>query len=135
MNIIKLPAADLSYQTDIVRFHNSMIDSHKKDKSMFFRRDAVLVMNPVTGGKVVRYAMGNSGIKGLTKDSVAIDYDAAVELNVKFGDPCSVLVRRAKTHEVISWFLHHKDLNVRISMRLSILSVLLGFAGLVAGFS
>lgn len=132
--IIRLPVEDSGYQCSIVRFHNSMIDSTKRNRVMFFRREAILIVNGSTKRRILRYAMGNSGIAGLTKAAIAIDYDAVDELGLKFGVCENISARRARQYEVLLWFWSHKDLNVRLSMRLAVLGVILGTAGLIAGF-
>ncbi|EDT4416468.1 hypothetical protein AUD23_004698, partial [Salmonella enterica subsp. enterica serovar Typhimurium var. 5-] len=57
--VVPLPPEDSGLQHCIARFHNRNMDSKRKDKTRFFRREPVMIVNPETKAKVLRYAMGN----------------------------------------------------------------------------
>ncbi|MEB1021838.1 hypothetical protein VC940_16030, partial [Citrobacter freundii] len=63
--VVPLPPEDSGLQHCIARFHNRNMDSKRKDKTRFFRREPVMIVNPETKAKVLRYAMGNPGNFGL----------------------------------------------------------------------
>ena len=130
--VVKLADRDAGVLHSIVRLHNSRIDASRADRDRFYRRDALAIRNPANGALVVRMAMGaGSGIKGLTRDALALDYDAKEALGVPMTGNCTLEVRRARPHEVVRHFWSHPDLGYRISMRLAFLSVLLGLVSLM----
>ncbi|WP_231571617.1 MULTISPECIES: hypothetical protein [Xenorhabdus] len=98
--VVPLPPEDSGLQHCIARFHNRNMDSKRKDKTRFFRREPVMIVNPETKAKVLRYAMGNPGNLSITKLVVALDYDAVDALGVRFKDTVSLEVRRARRWEV-----------------------------------
>lgn len=131
--VVRLPPADSGLQNCIIRLHNSWVDSKRIDKHRFFRREPVVIINPETGYKVMRYVMGSAGVPGVCRASAALDYDAVDALNIKFKDPVRLEVRRARMLEVYLWFWHHQDLSVRHSLRLGLIGAGLGVLGFLAG--
>lgn len=131
-SVVRLPPEDSGLQHSIVRLSNNHIDSKKQDKTKFFRREAVVVVNTDNGEKVLRYVMGNPGLS-ITKDSLAIDYDAVDLLGVKYKAKANIEVRVATTWEVLSWFWRHPDLSVNLSVRLGVIGALLGVLGFMTG--
>ncbi|NAX34108.1 hypothetical protein CAG54_00440 [Vibrio sp. V27_P1S3P104] len=126
-NVVPLPHADSGLQHSIIRFNNSHIG---KDKIP--RRSAMLIRNTESGQWTIRYAMGNSGtLKGLTKTSVALDYDAICELGVQYGKPVSLEVKRASLIKSMHWLMTSPDLNVRLNTRFAVLGAVLGLISLV----
>jgi hypothetical protein len=75
--------------------------------------------------------MGNGGsVVGLTKNSVALDYDAICELGVQYKQPVQLVVRKATLLESLRWLMYSPDLNVRLNTRFAVLGAALGFLGL-----
>lgn len=132
-NVVPLPVADSGLQHSIVRFHNSHIDSRRQDRSRFWRREPVLIINLATGDRVLRYPMGTPGGISVKRIDLALDYDAADALNVRFYKPVQLEVRRARTHEVYLWFWSHPDQSVRHSIRLGLFGGLMGVMGFLTG--
>jgi hypothetical protein len=131
--VVRLPPEDSGLQHCIIRLHNSWVDSKRIDKRRFFRREPVVIINPETGDKVMRYVMGSAGLPGVGRTSVALDYDAVDSLNIKFKEPVRLEVRRARMHEVYLWFWNHQDLSVRHSLRLGLIGAGLGVLGFLVG--
>lgn len=133
--VVSLPPADAGIQNAIVRLHNSRIDAHRQDKARFFRREPLVVINPDTGGKIVRYAMGAAGLAGVRKDTIALDYDALDALGIRPKQEVAITVRRATALEVYAWFWRHPDLSVQLSIRLGIAGAVLGVMGFITGLA
>ena len=133
-NVQGLPSTDHNRHT-IVRLHNSHIDGSRSDKQRLFRRDPVVITNRTNGAKIIRYAMGNARCAGITKQTVALDYDGRDQLGLKHDDGIDLEVRRARAFEVTQWFWGHDDLNVRLSTRLAVLGFFLGVTGLITGIA
>tara|TARA_B100000446_G_scaffold184352_1_gene206134 strand:- start:17432 stop:17869 length:438 start_codon:yes stop_codon:yes gene_type:complete len=133
-SVVRLPPEDSGLQHSIVRLNNNHIDSKKHDTTKFFRRDAVVVINQDNGEKVLRYVMGNPGLS-ITKDSLAIDYDAVDHLGIKYKEQVNVEVRAASAIEVLMWFWHHPDLSVNLSVRLGVIGAVLGVLGFMTGLA
>ncbi|MDW2127525.1 hypothetical protein R7P74_28380, partial [Vibrio sp. 2033] len=99
----------------------------------FFRREPVMIVNPETKAKVLRYAMGNPGNLSITKLAVALDYDAVDALGVRFKDTVNLEVRRARRWEVWQWFWNHPDQSVQLSIKLGVVGAVLGVMGFLTG--
>lgn len=128
-NAIRLTSEDSGISLAIVRLNNSHIDSKKQDKTKFYRRNALLITNLDNGQNTVRYVMGAGGLP-INKQSIAIDYDTADSLGIKFKSPCHLDVKRASRFQVYRWLLRHPDLSVSISIGLGLLGAVLGALGL-----
>ncbi|HEP8970320.1 TPA: hypothetical protein VDU83_002658 [Pseudomonas aeruginosa] len=131
--VVQLPPEDSGIQNSIVRFHNSRMDSKKADKSRFFRREPLMIINPETGARVLRVAMGNPGLEGIVKNGVGLDYDAVDALGVRFNRDVKLEVRRATILDVYQWYWQHPDVGLRLSSRLGIVGGILGVLGFVVG--
>lgn len=77
--------------------------------------------------------MGTPGGISITKNAVALDYDAIDVLGVRFNDQVELELKRASSAEIYKWFWFHPDLNVRISIRLGITGGVLGILGFCVG--
>ena len=131
--VIPLSAQDSGLAHSIIRFHNSRIDAKRQDGRRFHRREPVVIVNPETGAKTLRYAMGSAGLPGLCKSVVALDYDATDALGVRFRRPVALKVRRASTFEVYAYYWAHPDLGIQLSTRLGLIGALLGVMGFAIG--
>lgn len=127
-NVLPLSTEDSGMQHSIVRFENSNVRH-------FGRRTPVVIYN--NGNRkqwILRYCFGNNGsVKGLTKDSIAIDYDGAFDLGIQFGQRVNLVVKPATHYQCIKWLMNSADLNIRLSTRLGLLGAVLGLLGLVTG--
>jgi hypothetical protein len=133
-SVVELPIEDRGLERSIVRMNTSRIDQARQDKDAFFRRQPVKLTNPLTGQFIVRMPMGGGGVKGLTKDSIALDYDAIDTLGIrsKFIDgklEATVLVSKASTLSVYRYYWGHPDVGYRLAMRLSMVGLVLGILG------
>ncbi|WP_246862882.1 hypothetical protein [Citrobacter sp. CF971] len=117
----------------VTPFGNRNMDSKRKDTARFFRREPVMIVNPETKAKVLRYAMGNPGNLSITKLAVALDYDAVDVLGVRFKDTVNLEVRRARRWEVWQWFWNHPDQSVQLSIKLGVVGAVLGVMGFLTG--
>lgn len=131
-NVIRLPSEDSGLQHCIVRLNNYNMDSTRKDKSRFFRREPLVIINNNNGCKVLRYAMGHSGLR-ICKNAIGLDYDAVDALNVSYEQCVNLEVRRAKPWEIWGWFWRHPDQNVQLSIKLGVAGAVLGVMGFMTG--
>lgn len=132
--IVQLTPEDSGLSNNIVRLNNIWIDSKKMNRSVYFRRDPVVIKNTENGQTIVRYVMGSPGGFSVKKSELAIDYDGMDTLGVQRGQECHLLVKRANIVERLVWLLKHPDLNVNLSIRLALLSVVLGLLSFVQAF-
>lgn len=95
LTVVRLPSEDSGLQNSIVRLHNRNIDSKRKDRNRFFRREPVMICNSANGASVLRYVMGTPGGISITKNAVALDYDAIDVLGVRFNDLVELEIGRA----------------------------------------
>lgn len=131
--VVQLPPQDSGLQLGIARFHNLHIDAKRQDQSRLFRREAVCIVNPENKTRIIRYAMGGGGVKGVCKDSVGLDYDGVDALGIRFNQPAQLVIRRASRLEIIQWLATYPDLSVRLSIQLGLLGAGLGMLGFGIG--
>jgi hypothetical protein len=127
-NVLSLSSEDSGIQHSIVRFENSNVKH--------FGRRTPVVIYPNGNRKrwILRYCFGNNGsVKGLTKESIAIDYDGAFDLGIQFGQQVNLVVKPATYYQCIKWLMISPDLNIRLNTRLALLGAVLGLLGLVIG--
>ncbi|ELA9367545.1 hypothetical protein QUN99_003435 [Vibrio parahaemolyticus] len=129
--VIDLPSEDCGLSLAIIRLANVHIGQGKIP-----RRTPLRVINMDNRKKwTIRYAMGNGGsVKGLTKSTIAVDYDAIQELGVSFKQPVRIRVQKATLIECLTWLATSPDLNVRLNTRLGILGATLGVVSLLITF-
>ena len=130
--VIRLPMEDSGLQHCIVRLNNRNMDSTRKDRNRFFRREPLVIVNKADGSKVLRYAMGNSGLK-ICKNAIGLDYDAVDALNVSYKQEVDLEVRRAKRWEIWHWYWQHPDQSVQLSIKLGVAGAVLGVMGFLTG--
>lgn len=124
--VVPLPTSDAGMQRSIVRFNNSRIGKNK-----ISRRTAMFIQNKANGQWTIRYAMGNAGnVKGLTKEAIALDYDAVNELGITFSTPVQLEVKKSDLVRSMLWLATSPNLNVRLSFRFAILGAVLGLISL-----
>lgn len=127
-NALLLPQQDSGIALSIIRLNNCHIGHYK-------RRTPVFIMNTRNQKWTIRYAMGNGGtVKELTKASFAIDYDGLCELDVKYKQPASIIIRKATISESLKWLLKSPDLNIRLNTRLALLSTALAIYSVILTF-
>lgn len=130
---VQLPPQDSGLQLAIARFHNRHIDAKRLDRSKFFRRDALCIVNLDNNARIIRYAMGGAAVKGVCMDAIGLDYDGVDALGIRFHQPARLVVRRALRWEVIHWLATYPDLSVRLSIQLGLLGACLGVLGFAIG--
>ena len=117
--------------------HNLIVRLHGVHLKQFKRRQSVVIVNPKTDAKIIRYVIGAGSTKGLTKHSLALDYDGFETLGFPLvresSQPCDLIVRKAKAFERYWFFLNHPDLSIALSIRLGFLGAVLGGIGIVLG--
>lgn len=126
--VVQLRTAFAGLSQSYVRLHNGFIDASKSDKSRLHRRQAVLVRNLANQHSILRYVLGDPSGR-MKPNEAALDYDAVDMLQYSVGD--RLFIRPARWFEVYKWYWGHPDLNVRISMRASLIGLVLGIVGLV----
>lgn len=132
--VVRLPEADSGLQHNIVRVNNRLIDANKQDRSRFFRREPVVIINSGNGSKVLRYVMGNPGL-GISKDALALDYDAVDALGITYHAETDLEIRRASRREVWQWFWKHPDQGIQLSIKLGVMGAILGVLGFLTGIT
>lgn len=126
-NVIDLPTEDCGIAHSIARFANVHIGNDKIQ-----RRTPILITNTRNNRTTVRYAMGNGGtVKGLNKNTIAIDYDAIIDLGVQFKQPVIISVKKATIIQCLRWLANSPDLNIKLNTRLALLGAGLGLLGLL----
>ena len=93
---------------------------------------SLVIVNKADGSKVLRYAMGNSGLK-ICKNAIGLDYDAVDALNVSNKQEVDLEVRRAKRWEIWHWYWQHPDQSVQLSIKLGVAGAVLGVMGFLTG--
>ncbi|GMQ49628.1 hypothetical protein VB10N_46270 [Vibrio sp. 10N] len=127
-NVVRLPQQDSGNALSIVRLNNKHIGEFK-------RRTAVFIQNTHNRKWTIRYIMGNGGtVKGLTKSSLAIDYDGICDLAVQYEQPARIIIRKATFNESLMWLLKSPDLNIRLNTRIALLSAVLAIYSVMLTF-
>jgi len=142
-HVVELDKDDRGLERSIVRMNTSRMDQSRQNKAAFFRRQPVKIYNPLTGLSIIRMPMGGGGLKGLSRDSIALDYDAIDALGIKGNfknGPLDVelVVSRAKAFSIYRYYWNYPEVGYKLAMRISMLGFILGFAGflpmLLGGF-
>lgn len=131
--VVQLKREDAGLQRSIVRLHNQRVHKGQRVGGGLFRRNQpVAILQPDTKAKVIRFVMGTgSGVAGVTRDAIMLDYDAIDALGVPFDKPVELTVRAASFMEVLRWYYNHPDMGQRLSTRLGVTGAVLGFISLV----
>jgi hypothetical protein len=127
-NTIEKKEGDYSHPR--VRVNNSLIDASKRDKSLFFRRKPVKIQNIASKQWAVADCLGSGGIKGLTKSTIAIEYDTADLLGIRIGEQCDLKVTNATYMDMLIWSWKHPDYMSRMSYQHMILGTFLALVGM-----
>lgn len=127
--VAELPLRDSGPSLAIARLYGNHLDRTRSDPKRFARRQALSVRNLENGRSIVRFAMG-AGRIGVRKDEIALDYDAADALGIRFGEAVNLEVRPAQRLEVLRFYLSHQDMNIRFATQLALAGVLLGIASI-----
>ena len=115
----------------VVRFCNKRIDSTRKDRKKFYRREPIAVIS--NNGKIIRFAVGAKHYP-IKNTEVALDYEAIDLLNINYGQQNDALyVRRAYRVEIWLWYINHPEISIKFATRVGVLGILLGVAGVVLG--
>ncbi|MBD0788229.1 hypothetical protein HUO09_17880 [Vibrio sp. Y2-5] len=102
-NIVRLPDVDSGPSQNLIRVHNS-------NMKPFRRRMPVVIHNIDSGKWTIRYIVGGNSLKGLTKTSVGLDYDAYVELGIdRAKKPYNLVVKKANIAQVNIWLMRSPD--------------------------
>lgn len=131
--VVPLPKEDSGTNRSIARLNNKQMDSSRTDRSRFFRREPLLIINLKSGARVLRYAMGNPGSISIGHKEIALDYDGCDGLGIKSNASVTLIVRRAKPWEVYKYFWGHPDMNIQLSSKLGMTGAVLGLLGFVIG--
>lgn len=121
---------DGDYSRPRIRVHNAHIDASKRDKSLFFRRKPVKIINTNTKQWAVADCLGSGGIKGLTQSTLAIEYDTADLLGIRVGQQCELQVRNATYIDMLKWSWKHPDYMSRMSYQHMFLGTFLAIVGM-----
>lgn len=134
--IVELPKEDRGLDRSIVRINTSRMDQSRQDKNAFFRRQPLKLHNSLTGQFIIRMPMGGGGLKGLSKDSIALDYDAVDALGIRGNFingqiEAELVVSRANAVSLIQYYWDHPETGYRVSMRLSMIGLVLGLIAFI----
>ncbi len=129
--VVELSREDSGPSNCIVRVHNLHI-------AHFKRRQLVVIKHPATGRRTLRYVMGGGGkVKGLTKTTLAIDYDALVDLGVtRTKSGLTLEMRKANWLDAFGWYWNSPDVLVMLNWRFLLVAMaltLISFVDLVVG--
>ena len=126
------------FASSIIRLHNRHLDAKKRDPQRFWRREAVVVKNLDNGQSIVRMVLGSSGVRNLTLNAIAIDYDGMDALGLSQtayqDDQLQIEVRKANDLDVIRYYWNHPDIGYRTAHRIAAISFAMGTIGLLLGF-
>lgn len=125
--VVQLEKAFSGLSQSYIRVHNGFIDASKTDNCRLQRRQAVLVKNCSNRHSIIRYVLGDPTGR-MKQHEVALDYDATEMLLFSEGD--CLLIRPARSYEIVSWYWTHPDLMIRMSSRSSVVGLVLGIVGL-----
>lgn len=111
----------------------------KDGKTRFRRQTPLLIKNRANNRSIIRLACGGHGTKHLTKNTIAIDYDAAriLDIPVDLSTPLEdvdIEISEATKSEIHDWYLNHPDPAIRFAWRQSDEGVRLGKIGMWLGF-
>lgn len=126
-DVLRLPAEDAG--RNIVRINNALI-GRKGEKGKFYRRQPVILDNPNTGLKTLRFVMGaraDAPICG--KKTIMVDYDTKIE--VGWNETHLLNVVPASDWDMYRYYWSHPDPGYRIATRLGIIGAALGALGLI----
>lgn len=125
---------DGDFARPVVRINNSYIDAAKKNKSKFFRREPVVIKNLSNGSWTLALCFGAGNTKGITKQSVGIEYDTADILGVKFHskEHLNLVIHRASIWRKVYWYLNHPDHGIRTSMWFAITGLISFFDSMLS---
>ncbi|TJY57284.1 hypothetical protein E4T66_17925 [Sinimarinibacterium sp. CAU 1509] len=128
-------SGELDAGKGIIRVHNSRIDRKGAGKDGFRRREPVILINSHDPSCwVVGVVMGaGRSIEGLSRDSVALDYDQRDALGLHRSESEAIEVRPATHTEVFRYYWNHPDPGMSLATRLGALGVALGVVGAVLG--
>lgn len=114
---------------NIIRINNTLIGK-KGEKGKFYRRQPVLLDNPNTGLKTLRFVMGSRADHPVVgKASIMLDYDTKVEIG--FDATHLVNVIPATEWDMYLYYWSHPDPGYRVSTRLGIIGAVLGILGVI----
>ncbi len=129
-----LPQNESGSHHNLVRIHSSWVDATRRRLDRFYRNETVCITNTVNNLSIIRQINGGGGIKGFTRDAIAIDYDGRDALmikGVKDNIDCDLTVRLASWFEIYRYYYNHQDMGYQVSMRLGIIGTVLGIIGLL----
>ena len=135
---VELAKEDRGLGHSIIRLNTARIDQSRQDKSCFFRREAVRIYNPKNRQFIIRMPMGGGGLKGLSLNCVALDYEAINALGVKGSLKDGVLstkliISRAGFFSIYRYYWNFPDIGYQVALRLGMVSFVIGLLGAIFG--
>jgi len=136
--VVELTKEDRGLGHSIVRLNTARIDQSRQDKSCFFRREAVRIYNPKTRQFIIRMPMGGGGLKGLSRDCVALDYEAIDALGIRSSlkdGPLNteLIISRAGFFSIYRYYWNFPDIGYQVALRLGMVSFFIGLLGAIFG--
>lgn len=128
--LVRLPGSDEDANKAIVRVPNGAVDSGGEYPYKFRRLQPVVITNVGNGKSILRFVHGAAWLKGITNDTLAVNYDGfrALGLQLDEGDQVELEMRPAKALEVWKFYYFHDDPVMRFSARVAIIGLLAGIA-------
>lgn len=126
-DVLHLPPEDAG--RNILRINNALI-GRKGEKGKFYRRQPVILDNPNTGLKTLRFVMGSRSDHPVTgKATIMLDYDTKVEIGYERTHLVNVLP--ATEWDMIHYYWSHPDPGYRVATRLGVIGAALGALGVI----
>lgn len=127
-------------EVGVVRVHPCNMDKTAQKSDKFYRMELVRIHNPATGKWVVRHIAGGtnvirerrnseSEVLGIKKDTLALDYDAELELGIYDGKADGLVVTPANMYHKMVFAWNHPSRPDRIMWRFGTILTLIGFRG------
>ncbi|MEQ9223906.1 MAG: hypothetical protein RJQ08_10780 [Salinisphaeraceae bacterium] len=125
-NVMPLARDDYQFGDPVVRVPNRVI----RDGLIKRRQPVMIYRKENRKAKVLRFALGvGRPPEGFDDETILLDYDAKIGLGLRRADEASLEVRPATRWEIWGWYWNHDQPPVRLSIRLGVLSVVLGVIG------
>lgn len=123
--VVSLPYEMAGLQQNAVKLFGTHIYG-KNTVNVFRRREAVVIKNLSNGQTCIRYAFGAGRLPGVTKSSIALDYDGISELGISGDEDVSLEMRSATTYDLCKWFWSYPEVGIRFSFKLATIGAALG---------
>jgi hypothetical protein len=123
-NVISLAKDEIRDSKEHVRLNNHLLKSFK-------RNQAIVIKNLDTNAYVLRYVRGSNGLRGLTKSTLACDYDTIIELGITDVSAVRLSVEKASLWHIVHSQWNHQNAAIRFNFRIAIIAFVLGLLAFI----